>query len=528
MAACMAAMTVAVSLPAQSPPAPEGRNPRLLSEYNIPGLTNRINFDVVSAPMDMIDFLRFLALRGDLNLILSKEVSGQVKLMVKEVTLGDALEIALAANNLTYEVKGNIIKIMTDKEYRDLYGQGFYDSRKVKVVELKYANPEQVAKMLGEVKSSIGKIVYDQTTGTLILIDTPDRLQAMEPIIARAELPTVERIQPTQTQSFVLQYGSVEDVQAGITTLLSKDFGKIRTDKRTKTVVVTDLPQNLEKIAEVIAMFDQQSRQVFIEAKIVQLSLTKENSLGVRWEHVMNTVNPRATISAASTFPLQLGGADSAGVLKYNTIAAGGDLTVVIQALEKMGDVKILSNPHIAAQDGEAATIKVVTEQPYAELTYESGTTNITGKTYKFIPVGVTLQVTPRINDEGFITMKIRPESSTISEWYDSDVPQRGVPVVKKSYAETGVAVKDGVTIIIAGMIEEQKIETTTGIPLLCRIPLLGALFRSKGKSEKQVETIVFLTPRIVTGAERIWRDKDLRAHLKQNSTESSKRDTEE
>lgn len=528
MAAVLAATLVAVSLPAQTPPPAEAHRPRLLSDFNMPGLTNIINFDVVSAPMDMVDFLRFLALRGNLNIILSKEVSGQVKLMVKEVTLGDALEIALAANNLSYEVKGNIIKIMTDKEYRDLYGQGFYDSRQMKVVELKYANPEQVAKMLEPVKSTIGKIVYDLTTGTLILIDTPERIQAMEPVIARTEIPTVERIQPTQTQSFVLQYGTVEDVQAGIATLLSKDFGKIRSDKRTKTLIVTDLPQNLEKIAELVALFDQQSRQVFIEAKIVQLSLTKENSLGVKWEHVMNTVNPRASISAASAFPLRLGSGDSGATLKYNTIAAGGDLSIVIQALEKMGDVKILSNPHIAAQDGEQATIKVVTDQPYSEVAYEGGTTNVTAKTYKFIPVGVTLKVTPRINDEGFITMKISPESSTISDWYDGGgMAQHGVPVVKKSFAETSVAVKDGVTIIIAGMIEEQKNETVTGLPGLSRIPLLGVLFRSKSSSLRKVETIVFLTPRIVTGAERIWRDKDLKAHLKQSSAEDSKPDTE-
>ena len=515
IAACLAAP---LGVRSQSPA--DSHKPRLLTEYGMPGLATNLNLDVVNA-MDMVDFIKFVALKGNLNVVLSKDVSGQVKLMVKDVTLGDALEIALAANNLAYEVKGNIIKIMTDKEYRDLYGQGFYDYRQVKVIPLKTANPEQTAKMLEPVKSAIGKIVFDTATGTLVLIDTPERIRAMEPIIERAEMPTVERIQPTQTQSYVLQYGNVEEVQNEVSSMLSKEFGKIRIDKRTKTLVVTDLAHNLDRIAEVVAMFDRQSRQVFIEAKIVQLSLSKENSLGVRWDHVLSTVNPRSTLSVASSFPLGLKENDSKGSLTYRTIAAGGDLTMVIDALEKMGDVKILSNPHIAAQDNEEASIKVITDQPYAELTYESGTTNITGKTYKFIPVGVSLNVKPQINDEGFIKMAIRPETSTISEWYDSDVPQRGVPVVKKSFAETSISVKDGVTIIIAGMIEEQKTETVTGLPYLSRIPLLGALFRSKGLSTRSLETIVFLTPRIVTGTERIIRDRDLKRMMKPVAAET-------
>jgi type II secretory pathway component GspD/PulD (secretin) len=101
---------------------------------------------------------------------------------------------------------------------------------------------------------------------------------------------------------------------------------------------------------------------------------------------------------------------------------------------------------------------------------------------------------------------------------YDSADPRFGVPVVQKSYAETKVQVKDGVTIIIAGMIKEDKRETVTGLPFLCRIPLLGALFRSKVTSSENSELIVFLTPKIVTGAEPYLRAKDLK-ELKLSTT---------
>jgi type II secretory pathway component GspD/PulD (secretin) len=489
---------------------------RSISESGLPGMDMKISLDLMQ-PMEVVDLIKFLTVKGNLNVIFGRDVTGSTKLMLKEVTLGDALDIVLAANGLAWEVKNNILKIMNDKEYRDLYGQGFYEQKKVKVVELRYALPSRVAPMLAEVKGSNGKVVFDDGTGTLILIDTPEQILAMEAVIARADIPTVERVLPTETRAFTLQYAKVEDIQGEILPILTRDIGKMRVDKRTQTLVITDLPHNLGKAAQVIALFDTMPRQVFIEAKIVIVSLNKGFKLGVNWDNVINYINPRAALSIASPFPVTATD-QGLGSVSYRTVTGDGDLNAVITALETMGDTKVLSNPHIAVMNGEEATIKVVTDKPYAELMYESGTTNVVGKTYKFIPVGVTLTVTPKINDEKFIQMTVRPEVSDVVDVYDSTDPRYGVPVVQKSYAETKVQVKDGVTIIIAGMIKEDKRETVTGLPFLSRIPLLGALFRSKVTSSENSELIVFLTPKIVTGAEPYLRAKDLK-ELKLSTT---------
>jgi type II secretory pathway component GspD/PulD (secretin) len=497
-------------------PATAVNSARSISESGLPGMDTKISLDLMQ-PMEVVDLIKFLTVKGNLNVIFGRDVTGSTKLMLKEVTLGDALDIVLAANGLAWEVKNNILKIMSDKEYRELYGQGFYEQKKVKVIELRYAMPSRVAPLLAEVKGSAGKVVFDDGTGTLILIDTPEQIQAMEAVIARADLPTVERVLPTETRSFTLQYAKVEDIQGEILPILNKDFGKMRTDKRTQTIVITDLPHNLEKAAQVIALFDAMPRQVFIEAKIVMVSLNKGFKLGVNWDTVANFVDPRTAISVASPFPVTAGD-QGVGSLSYRTVVGGSDLNVLISALETMGETKLLSNPHIAVMNGEEATIKVVTDKPYAELMFESGTTNVVGKTYKFIPVGVTLTVTPKINDENFIQMIVKPEVSDVIDVYDSTDPRFGVPVVQKAYSETKVQVKDGVTIIIAGLIKEDKRENVVGLPFLSRIPLLGALFRSKVTSTETSEMIVFLTPKIVTGAEPYLRSKDLK-ELKRTAT---------
>jgi type II secretory pathway component GspD/PulD (secretin) len=492
---------------AATPEADEaGKRPRSLADYNLPGLQTNISLDLIQ-PMDVVDLIKFLSIKGNLNIVIGKEVSGTTKLMLKDVALSDALEIILAANNLAYEMRGNILKIMSDKEYREQYGQGFYEQRQAKIIELQYAQPSRVAVMLTEIKSTIGKVVFDDATGTLVLIDTPEKIREMEAVIASAEIPTVERVMPTETRSFTLQYAKVEDLQPELATVLTKDVGKMRIDKRTKTVVITDLPHGLEKAEELITIFDQPSLQVFIEAKIVEVTLKDSFKLGVNWSYVGNFTGPRFTMSASS--PFGLAGNESQGALSYKTITGHGDLSAVLDALQTMGNTRILSNPHITALDNEEANIEVIKNEPYAELKYESGTSNVVGKTYQFIPVGVKLAVRPRINEEGFIQCAIKPEVSDVIGTYDSKDPTYGVPIVEKSYAETTVTVKDGITIIIAGMIKDKKKEIETGLPLLSKIPLLGLLFKSKVTETENTELIVFLTPKVVTGATPFFRSKD-------------------
>ena len=504
------------------------QKPHLISEYHLPGMDKKVSLDLLDA-MDVVDLLKFLAQKADLNIIVSKDVTGSSKLMIKDVTLGEALEIVLAANGLAYEVQGNILKVMTDKEYTAQYGEGFYERKQAKIIELKSAVPSRMAVLLNDVKSALGKIVYDDATGNLVLIDTPEKVREMEDVIRRAEIPTYQRVFPTVTTNFVLQYAKAEEIEPQISPMLTKEsnIGQLRVDKRTKTLIVTDFPNVIQRVCDMVAMFDRPQKQVFIEAKIVQVLLSDDSHFGVNWDYLFQGLDPRFSLQpisktfAAST-PASLlaaGSKDTAGSLTYHTIAAGANLNLVVEALAKVGKTKLLQNPHIATMDGKEATIKAITTQPYSELQYETGSSNIVGKTYKFVDVGVSLGVTPRINELGFITCDIRPEVSSVLSWYNSDpsdvTGNSGVPVVKKSYAETSISVKDGVTIIIAGMIDEQDTKSRTQIPILGSIPLLGALFRYDTTSTVNSETIVLLTPRIVTGDKFFERTKDMKKPVK-------------
>ena len=485
-----------------------------LSDYDLPGLKNRVNLDSL-IPWDVVQLIEFLAHRGGLNnIVIGKDVQGlTTKLKFDDVTVGDALEVVLSVNSLAYEIKGGIITVMTDVEYRQSYGSSFYDQKQVRIISLKYADPSHVAAMLEPVKSEIGTLVADEVTGSLILIDTPSKIREMRAVVERADLPTIARVMDTETRIFALQYADVSDIQSEITPLLSKEAGSLQVNERTKTLIVTDLPHTMRKIERIVKTFDNRHRQVFIEAKIVEVDLNDEYRLGINWEHMFESLDPRMALETRIVPTVSGSGGEftpptGAAQLSYRTIMGGGDLSVILAALKQVGETKILSNPHVAVMDGEDATIKVVRDEPYSEAQLESGTTNVVGEKLSFIEVGVKLDVTPRINDDGFISMDINPEVSTVVGQYQAF---RSVPIVQKAYAETSVMVKNGETIIIAGLIRNIKEKQSNRVPLFGRVPLIGYLFRSEFDVVRTTETVVFLTPRIISGDEPVLLLKDLK-----------------
>jgi len=475
---------------------------RKLKDFDIPGLQQKVSMKAVTS-WDIAALIDFLAHEGKLNnIVVGKNVTGSTKFQFDGVTVGDALDVVLAVNNLAYEIKGGIIKIITDAEYQTLYGTSFYDNKQVKIVSLKNASATRLQPLLEKIKSTIGVAVIDPVSNTLVLIDTPDKLKEMLAIIDKADVLTT-----TETKTFTVQYAEVESIQKELVNLVSKEVGSVRFDKRTKTLIVTDLSNNMPKVEQLVKLFDKRSRQVFVEAKVVEVTLSDNFAFGINWQHIFQGLDPRFSLQSVSlpgapTTPL--------GKMTFNTITSGGELQIVLDALKQVSDTKILSNPNVAVMDGQEASIKVIENQPYKETKLESGTTNITGVTYLFVEVGVTLSVTPKINDENMISMMVKPEISSISQWYDGSA-QQGTPVVKKAAAQTTIQVKDGVTIIIGGMIKERKDTTANSVPLLGSIPLIGRLFRYDSVSTVNTETVVFLTPRIVSGEESYLRSKDIK-----------------
>lgn len=191
---------------------------------------------------------------------------------------------------------------------------------------------------------------------------------------------------------------------------------------------------------------------------------------------------------------------------------------MVLEALDTLAETRILSNPHITVEEGKEAKVEVIEKQPYQEQTTTTATggTTTNALSYQWVDIGVTLSVTPRINRDGYISMVIKPVMSSISAWYGGLAQAAGsVPVVKSANAQTTVTIKDGVTIIIAGLVKDNKTKSEEKIPFLGNLPWVGWVFRRINDEVSRTETVVFLTPRIVTGDEAFLLEKDQPKPLK-------------
>ena len=161
----------------------------------------------------------------------------------------------------------------------------------------------------------------------------------------------------------------------------------------------------------------------------------------------------------------------------------------------------MLSRPHIVAMDNQEAQIQVVDDVPYVTGTSTSIAGQVTTQVARE-EVGITLQVTPQINPDGYVRMEINQE---VSDFTDSTVavgPGVNAPVFFRRLAETTVTVRDGETIVLGGLITSRKENSETKVPIVGDVPILGALFRSQDDQVRQTELLVILTPRVIRSVE--------------------------
>lgn len=294
----------------------------------------------------------------------------------------------------------------------------------------------------------------------------------------------------------------------------------MRTDIRTNSLVVTDLPHVLAKVEILVNAFDRKVREVFIDAKIVEVTLNDKFQWGVDWSKVIKVAGKFSalTLVPQAGFPLFLDKVTGMGKMTVSTTSSNNKLDVVLEALDTLAETRIISNPHITVEEGKEAKVEVIEKQPYQEQTTTTATggTTTNALSYQWVDIGVSLSVTPHINQDGYISMVIKPVVSSISSWYGGAPQAAGsVPVVKSANAQTSVTIKDGVTIIIAGLVKDNKTKSEAKIPVLGSIPWVGWAFKRINDEVSKTETIVFLTPRIVNGEAAFLLEKDQPKPLK-------------
>lgn len=250
------------------------------------------------------------------------------------------------------------------------------------------------------------------------------------------------------------------------------------------------------------------SRQVLIQATIVEVNLTDQFQAGIDWERLNEAGRAGFSVSSKTLAAAPVNTA-SLFSLRYRDSSQDGErvLMAALKLLEEFGDISVLSSPQLMALNNQSAILKVVDNIVYFEMEEETNTTqgvatNTFETTVKTVPVGIVMTVTPRINANGSIILNVRPSVSRVNRFVNDPNPKltaaSQVPEIRVREMEAVLRLNDGEIAILGGLMQNDDRSHDNAIPGLSRIPLLGEVFRTRQRESRKTELVIFLRPVIV------------------------------
>lgn len=305
-----------------------------------------------------------------------------------------------------------------------------------------------------------------------------------------------------------LQFADANDVK---TALASLKGAEITVDKSGNRLVVVTSPRILSEIQSVIARLDVPARQVMLEARIVEVSTDALKRLGIDWDQIMSkgflfvegnydSITRRGGggggIEGLKVFPNTPGTADIFKVKNFSREATF--FSVQLDLLIRDGNARVLANPKLVTLNGREASMLVGSRIPYVITgTVFAGGGAAPTQTIQREEVGVKLKITPLINADGYITTTIAPEVSSVVGFTGENAD---LPIVSTRQATTTVRLKDGDSVIIGGLLSEERTTTTSKVPILGDIPGLGYFFQHQSIVTSKKDLVIEVTPRILAG----------------------------
>lgn len=409
----------------------------------------KISMDFQDASLK--DVLKIFSIQSGLSFIASDNIQDKrITLYMDKVAIKDAMNKLFMANNLVYQLDN--------------------DSN---IFIVKNSGKPEVDKI-----TRVYYLKYYSVTSSALVIESAS--------------PSCEQNPPTS-------------IMVTIKSVLSQ-YGSISEDKRTNSLIVTDMPSVFPEVEKIIAALDISQPQIMLEVEMLDVSKGTTDKMGIDWTSAGSYSMNIASASQSTTFPygqiIATRLADVTNTLTMGNVTFPTNLKLILNFLNTQSDTKFLARPKILTMNNEVSEIKITTDEVVGEKRTVEGTGSSATSTYEAerYETGVSLRVTPQINpDTNEITMVVIPSVTEASK--SSIVGSSGAayynPEVRTS--KSMIRVKDGETIVVGGLIKNKSAATVVKIPVLGSIPLLGLLFRNKEAGPNQErELLVFITPRIV------------------------------
>jgi hypothetical protein len=345
----------------------------------------------------------------------------------------------------------------------------------VKIIRLNFAAAGQVVGFLNAIKSSDGKVAVNEDGKTVALMDTPERLRAMESLIRQVDIQTV-------TAWIPLKFSQAGAILDQVRPLLTQSVGVIAADAATNRLVVTDCTAVIDRIRRAVEQLDPRGRKVMIEAKLVHVALDDEHLNGVDWSGIVED-HQQLHLDGRYVF---LSGRDSGETLSLGTIEAL-DYVPLTEALDTVGVVKELPLTSVTVGSGSEVALTVRIDQPGFRLEpvdpEQGALSPAEGAVVEFT-------VKPEVDEEGDLKTAI-----VVKEPHGPGVKAYSrAPAVKHPVRSAVVHSMDGGSVVIGGIIATGQVLVPRKVPLVGNIPLLGLAFRYHNSTIRREEFVVILT----------------------------------
>jgi general secretion pathway protein D len=510
--------------------------------------------DYVTLNFTNIDITALVKVMSELmrkNFILDERVTGKVTLMTPtRISPDEAYQVFLSAleiKGFTAIEDGKIIRIIPAASARqsglkvfrdeDFKGEGFV----TKLFRLSFVAPQEVVRTLTPLVSKDGSLIPYPATSSLIITDSVSNIRKIESLIRLLDVPAPEG--KGKINVYYLKNGNSEDFakvmsalvarlpapppggaaqQAGPATILEGAV-TITSDKATNSLIIVASPGDYETVKDVIQKLDIRRRQVYVEAAIIEMSLSKSRDLGFEFQatNLHNLDTSTATTAVGGTNFGNIGNVIAngpAGLAALNGLTVGAikgtftfkgvqflNVGALLHALQNDSDVNVLSTPNILTTDNQKAEIMVGENIPFitgqSQTAATGGGAILTSVDRK--DVGITLKLTPQITSDDNVRLEVYQEISDIINTPGLNANVVG-PSTSKRSATTTVVIKDRQTMVIGGLIRDNVTSSTSKVPFLGDIPILGWLFKTKQTTVEKTNLMIFITPYIVKNEEDV------------------------
>ena len=433
----------------------------------------------------------------------------------------------------------------------------------IRVIYLKYADATKLSQIVNQTLTSINaenartgqppasvSVQVDEGLNALIVQAPENEFPVIQALIDQLD---IDRPESSDTHVIYLKFAQASDLVTLLSGLqqqaatdesgaVQRSAVTIQADEQSNALVIKADPEDFENIKGVIEKLDIRRAQVFVETIVAEVSGNKESELGVDWSS--NRRNSEGGSTTASTgFSATNGGFQLGVIDRFFTDVAGNvlpNLSIVLRALRSDSNTNIISTPNLLTLNNEAAEIVVGQEVPFVTGNFTStasttnttanttGTGNNTGvvnpfQTIERRDVGLTLRVTPQINEGDTIRLEVEQEVSSVSP---TTLQGASDLVTDTRSIKATVQVDDQQIIVLGGLIRDSSVDTHEWVPVLGKIPLLGALFRKKRKTAVKTNLMVFLRPTIIRSPEDLQLLTEDRYEFIRNEEVESQPDT--